>query len=72
MDIWTGQPALRGDLLRAGVTDDEVRRAVRSGLWRAVRPGAYLRADDPVLADPDQRHVPLVLATVPQLDGHPV
>lgn len=72
MDIRTGEPVLRGDLLRGGVTDDEVRRAVRNGLWCAVRPGAYLRADDPVLADPDQRHVQLVLATVPRLDGDPV
>lgn len=72
MDIRTGQPVLRADLLRAGVTDDEVRRAVRNGLWCAVRPGAYLPADDPALADPDRRHVQLVLATVPRLDGNPV
>lgn len=72
MDIRAGEPVLRGELLRAGVTDDEVRRALRSGLWCAVRPGAYLRADDPVLADPDQRHVQLVLATVPRLGSDPV
>ena len=63
---------LRRELIGAGFTDDEVRRAVRSGVWRAVRPGAYLRADDPVLADPDLRHVQLVLATVRRLDGSPV
>jgi predicted transcriptional regulator of viral defense system len=72
MDIRTGQPALRGDLLRAGVTDDEMRRALRNGLWCAVRPGAYLRVDDPALAEPEQRHVQLVLATVARLDGTPV
>ncbi|TCK21241.1 type IV toxin-antitoxin system AbiEi family antitoxin domain-containing protein [Pseudonocardia endophytica] len=72
MDIRAGEPALRRDLLRAGVTDDEMRRAVRNGLWHPVRPGAYLRADDPVLADPDQRHVQLVLATVLRLDGTPI
>lgn len=62
-----GDPLIRRDLLRRGVTDDDVRRALRTGQWRPLRPGAYLEHDDPLWRDSTARHGALVTATFPLL-----
>lgn len=61
------RPLLRRDLLRRGVTDDDVRRALRSREWLPLRPGAYLDHDDPLWRDAAGRHGALVAATLPLL-----
>lgn len=67
VDIETGRPVLRADLLGRGLTDDEVRRARRAHRWTPLRPGAYLPEGDPRLSDPEERHRLLVLSTAARL-----
>ena len=45
-------PALRPDLLAAGYTDEELRRARRSGEVVAIRRGAYVPSTDDRLTPP--------------------
>jgi hypothetical protein len=60
-------PALRPDLLAAGYTDEELRRARRSGEVVAIRRGAYVPSTDERLDDPAARHALAVRAAVAQL-----
>ena len=60
-------PALRPDLLAAGYTDEELRRARRSGEVVAIRRGAYVPSTDDRLTDPAARHALAVRAAVAQL-----
>ncbi|WP_132428492.1 hypothetical protein [Pseudonocardia endophytica] len=58
---------LRPDLLRRGMSEDDVRRALRTGEIAPLRPGAYLDATDPRWRDADERHRALTEATYAQL-----
>lgn len=58
---------LRPALLADGYTDPELMRMRRAGLITTVRDGAYLRADDERLDDPEARHTLLIRSTVPKL-----
>jgi hypothetical protein len=58
---------LRRDLLRRGLTEAELHRAVRSRELVRLRPGAFLAPADPRWADAAARHAALIDATVPQL-----
>ncbi|MEJ8279907.1 hypothetical protein [Pseudonocardia spirodelae] len=58
---------LRRDLLGLGVTDDDIRRFLRSGRWTELRPGAYLEAGDPRRRYATTLHRALVGATLPLL-----
>lgn len=60
-------PALRPELLAAGYTDDELRRARRTGELVVIRRGAYVPATDERLADATARHALAVRAAVAQL-----
>ena len=59
--------AFRPQLLAAGVTDDELRRSRARGELVALRPGAYVAADDPRLDDAVARHALAVRACAPGL-----
>jgi hypothetical protein len=48
-------PALRPNLLAAGYTDEELRRARRSGEVVAIRRGAYVPSTDDRRAEPGLR-----------------
>lgn len=60
-------PALRTELLAAGYTDEELRRARRTGEVVAVRRGAYVPSTDERLDDAAARHALTVRAAVAQL-----
>ena len=60
-------PALRPQLLAAGYTDEELRRARRAGTVVAIRRGAYVPATDGRLADAAPRHALAARAAVAQL-----
>lgn len=60
-------PALRPELLAAGYTDEELRRARRTGQVIAIRRGAYVPATDERLDDFAARHALAVRAAVAQL-----
>lgn len=63
-------PALRPELLAAGHTDEELRRARRTGEVVAIRRGAYVPATDRRLDDDAARHALAVRAAIAQLpDG---
>lgn len=58
---------LRPALLAAGVDDGELRRLRAARTLAVVRPGAFVRADDPRLGDPDERHWLAVHAALARL-----
>jgi hypothetical protein len=58
---------LRHDMLRRGMSEDDVRRALRAGEIQPLRPGAYLDPADPRWRDADERHRALTDATFAQL-----
>ncbi|MDQ4118908.1 MAG: hypothetical protein M3235_18395 [Actinomycetota bacterium] len=58
---------LRRDLLRRGLSEDDLRRALRAGELCPLRPGAYLEATDPRWRDAEERHGLLTDATYVQL-----
>lgn len=58
---------LRRDLLRRGMSEDDLRRALRAKELRPLRPGAYLEATDPRWRDAEERHRALTEATFLQL-----
>ena len=60
-------PALRPELLAAGYTDEELRRARRSGQVIAIRRGAYVPSTDERLDDAAGRHALAVRAAIAQL-----
>lgn len=62
-----GDLLLRSDLLRDGQSEDDVRRALRAGELRPLRPGAYLERGDPRLRDALARHRLLTDATLARL-----
>ena len=62
-----GELLLRRDLLRRGVSDDDLRRTLRAGEIHPLRPGAYLNANDPRWRDAEERHGALTEATYVQL-----
>jgi hypothetical protein len=60
-------PALRSELLAAGYTDEELRRARRTGKVVAIRRGAYVPSTDERLDDAAARHGLAVRAAIAQL-----
>ena len=59
----TPQPISRRDALAAGLSDADLRRLCRHGLWHRVRTGHYLAAPAGTLT-PMQRHRALIRATI--------
>jgi len=60
-------PFLRPAALRAGYSDNEIRRLRRNGTWASVRRGSYLPTGQLQLLDDNQRHELLVRSTIPGL-----
>lgn len=69
MDIDPARPVMRAALLGEGHTDGELHRARRQGRLVALRPGAYLPADDDRLGDQESRHAVTALAAAARLAG---
>ena len=67
VDLPISGPLLRPRLLAAGVTDDELRRLLRTGELTALQRGAYAARADPKLRCPEDRHALLVAAAVPRV-----
>lgn len=59
-----GDVILRRELLRRGLSDADLRRAVRTSELRRLRPGAFLEMGDERWRDASARHAALVEATV--------
>ncbi|WP_067673436.1 type IV toxin-antitoxin system AbiEi family antitoxin domain-containing protein [Nocardia miyunensis] len=59
----TPQPISRRDALAAGLSDSDLRRLCRHGLWHRVRTGHYLDAPAEMLSAVD-RHRALIRATI--------
>jgi hypothetical protein len=59
--------AFRGELLDAGWTSGEVQRMRQSGALSPVRRGSYVNPADGQPDTPEERHLLLVLATLPHL-----
>ncbi|MQY30325.1 type IV toxin-antitoxin system AbiEi family antitoxin domain-containing protein [Nocardia aurantia] len=59
----TPQSISRRDALAAGLSDTDLHRLCRHGLWHRLRPGHYL-AVPPTAVSPAQRHRLLIRATV--------
>lgn len=62
----------RADVLAAGFSDNDIRRARQSGALTALSPGLYLREADAHDLDPAARHRAVLQEVVPRLAGHPV
>lgn len=60
-------PYLRPTVLRAGYSDNEIRRLRRNGTWTSVRRGSYLPTGEITPLDRVQRHELLVRSTIPGL-----
>ena len=60
-------PILRPNVLRAGYSDNEIRRLRRNGTWTSVRRGSYLPTQDVTPLDRVQRHELLIRSTIPGL-----
>jgi len=58
----------RRDAVGAGLTDSEITRLVRSGIWKRIRRGAYIDATIHAQMDAVERHRALVHAVVAHLD----
>ena len=65
--VGTPIPILRGSALRAGYSDNEIRRLRRSGTWTSIRRGGYLQMDGGRSMDGRLRHELLIRSTVPGL-----
>ena len=60
-------PILRRSALRAGYSDNEIRRLRRNGTWTSIRRGGYLQMDGGRSMDGRLRHELLIRSTVPGL-----
>ena len=60
-------PILRPNVLRAGYSDNEIRRLRRNGTWTTVRRGSYLSTGEITPLDRVQRHELLIRSTIPGL-----
>lgn len=67
MDGWPPGLTPRPALLAAGLSDAELRRLRVARTVVTLRPGGYVAADEPALADPAARHALAVAAALPHL-----
>ena len=63
----TAVPILRPNVLRAGYSDNEIRRLRRNGTWTSVRRGSYASTGEIVQLDRMQHHELLIRSTIPGL-----
>lgn len=71
MDLDLTGLSFRPQILDSGVAEHELRRTLRYGQLKRLRPGAYVRADHRDLNDRVARHALLVSAAVPALSPAP-
>jgi len=69
MDLDLTGLSFRPQILDSGVAEHELRRTLRYGQLKRLRPGAYVRADHRDLNDRVARHALLVSAAVPALSA---
>jgi hypothetical protein len=60
-------PFLGPDAMRAGYSDNEIRRLRRNGTWASVRRGSYLPTGHLNLLDEHARHELLIRSTIPSV-----